>query len=57
METVEEALPVAVRERIPDVVESGAAKLLVLGYGLTFGVLYAVYRPDGGDPLRDGSTL
>jgi hypothetical protein len=57
VETAEAALPVWVRERIPDVVESGAAKLLALGYGLTFGVLYAAYRPGGGATQRDGIAL
>jgi len=57
VETVEAALPGAIRARIPEVVESGVAKLLALGYGLTFGVLYATYRPDGGALLRDGIAL
>jgi hypothetical protein len=57
VESVEAALPVMVRERIPEAVESGAATLLALGYGLTFGVLYAMYRPKAGAPLRDGIAL
>jgi hypothetical protein len=57
VESVEAALPVAVRERIPEAMESSAAKLLALGYGLTFGALYATYRPEGGAPLRDGIAL
>jgi hypothetical protein len=57
VEKVEAALPVAVRERIPDVVESGAAKLLALGYGLTFGALYAAYQTNDDAPLRDGVAL
>jgi hypothetical protein len=57
VETVEAALPVAVRERIPDVVESGAAKLLALGYGLTFGVLYSACRSNNDTLLRDGFAV
>ncbi|MEW6297896.1 MAG: hypothetical protein AB1671_09180 [Thermodesulfobacteriota bacterium] len=57
VETVEAALPLTIRRHIPDVVESGAAKLLALGYGLTFGALYAACRPGGGAPLRDGVVL
>lgn len=57
VETIEAALPVGVRERIPEAVESGAATTLALGYGLTFGVLYALYRPEGGAPLQDGIAL
>ena len=57
VESVESALPVAVRERIPEAVESGAAKLLALGYGLTFGVLYAMYRPKAGASVHDGIAL
>jgi hypothetical protein len=43
VESVEAALPVTVRKRIPEAVESGTAKLLALGYGLTFGELCAMY--------------
>lgn len=57
VESVEATLPVTVRARIPEAVESGAAKLLALGYGLTFGVLYAMCRPGAGAPLRDGIAL
>jgi hypothetical protein len=37
VETIESALPVAARQRIPQAVETGAAKRLAVGYGLTFG--------------------
>lgn len=47
-EAVEAALPVVVRECIPKAVESNAATVLALGYGLTFSVLHAIYPPDGG---------
>jgi hypothetical protein len=57
VETVETMLPDAIRDRIPEVIERGAAQLLAFGYGLTFGMLYAAYRPDGGSLLRDGTAL
>jgi hypothetical protein len=57
VESVEAVLPVSVRERIPEVMESSAAKLLALGYGLTFGVLYAAYQSNDSAPLRDGIVL
>lgn len=57
VEAMEEALPDTVRDRTPDIIEYGASRLLGLGYGLTFGALYAVARPAGGDPLREGTAL
>ena len=53
----EEALPDSVRQRIPQVVETGAARMLAVGYGLTFGSLYTLLRPKGGSPLIDGTIL
>ena len=52
-----EALPAPVRERIPPVVETGAARMLAIGYGLTFGSLYTLLRPQGGSPFVDGVIL
>jgi hypothetical protein len=43
-----EALPDAVCWRIPQVVETAAARMLAVGYVLTFGILYALLRPKGG---------
>jgi hypothetical protein len=57
VKTVEEALPDAMRQRIPQVVETGAARMLAVGYGLTFGSLYTLLRPQGGSPLVDGPIL
>ena len=41
----EEALPDSVRQHIPQVVETGAARMLAVGYGLTFGSLYTLSSP------------
>jgi hypothetical protein len=57
VKTGEEALPETVRQRIPQVVETGAARMLAIGYGLTFGSLYTLLRPQGGSPLVDGVIL
>ena len=53
----EEILPDSMRQRIPQVVETGAARMLAVGYGLTFGSLYTLLRPKGGSPLMDGTIL
>ena len=52
VETIEKALPGAIHNRIPEVVKNGTAKLLAIEYGLTFGMLYAACRPDGGALFR-----
>ncbi len=57
VENAEDALPESVRRSIPETVESGAAQMLGLGYGLAFGALYGALRPAGGSPLRDGLIL
>ena len=57
VKTGEEALPDAMRRRIPQVVETGAARMLAVGYGLTFGSLYTLLRPEGGSPFVDGVIL
>ena len=57
VEKAEETLPEQVRDHIPDVAEKAAAQALGVGYGLTFGALYAVVRPRGGSPLLDGLVL
>jgi hypothetical protein len=57
VETVEERLPDPVRQCVPQWVETGAARMLAVGYGLTCGVLYTLLRPKGGSPLVDGVIL
>ena len=57
VKTGEEALPDTMRRRIPQVVESGAARMLAIGYGLTFGSLYTLLRPEEGSPFMDGIIL
>lgn len=57
VEQATEALPMSVRERIPEAAEKAAAGALGMGYGLTFGALYAALRPDGGNPWSDGLIL
>jgi hypothetical protein len=52
-----DVLPDPMRQRIPQEVETGAARLLAAGYGLTFGVLYTLLRPTGGSPFVDGILL
>jgi hypothetical protein len=57
VKTAEEALPDPLRQRISQVVETGAARMLAVGYGLTFGSLYTFLRPKGGSLLVDGLIL
>jgi len=57
VEVGEDALPASVRRRIPPAVKTGAARMLAVGYGMTFGSLYTLLRPKGGSPLVDGPTL
>ena len=57
VKTGEEALLDSVRRRTPQVVETGAAQTLAVGYGLTFGSLYTLLRPQGGSPFVDGVML
>ena len=57
IKTGEEALPDAMRRRIPQVIETGAARMLAVGYGLTFGALYTILRPQEGSPFVDGVIL
>jgi hypothetical protein len=53
----EKMLPKPVRQHIPQSVETGAALTLAAGYGLTFGALYTLLRPQGGSTLTDGVLL
>ncbi len=52
-----EALPPAARQWVPEQVESVATKLLPLGYGMTFGALYATTRPRAKQALLEGLVL
>ena len=58
VDAAEDALPASARTaRIPGWAESAAAQGLAVGYGLTFGALYAAVRPRGGPTLTDGVAL
>ena len=57
VEKGEAMLPHPVRQRIPQSVETGAALTLAAGYGVTFGALYALFRPKGGSAITDGVLL
>jgi hypothetical protein len=57
VEQGEEVLPRSVGQRIPQGLERAAARMLAAGYGLTFGILYTVFRPKGGAVLVDGAIL
>lgn len=57
VEKAEELLPERVREKIPERLEKAAAKSLALGYGTTFGALYATSRPKLKSLLLEGSAL
>ena len=54
---VKAALPAKAQERVPHKVEAVGAKLLGLGYGMTFGALYAVARPETKRSLLEGALL
>jgi hypothetical protein len=53
----EKALPRSTRRRIPKKLEAVGAKFLALGYGMTFGALYAVSRPKTRLILVEGTML
>lgn len=57
VEKAEERLPEKVRQKVPAPLEKAAAKSLALGYGTTFGALYAISRPETRNLLLEGSTL
>jgi len=57
VEKAEEMVPYTAREKIPDAAETVAAKSLHMGYGATFGALYAAMRPEGGSVLLEGPVL
>jgi hypothetical protein len=51
------ALPEKTRERIPQNVETIAAKSLHMGYGITSGALYGLMAPRRGSPVLTGALL
>jgi hypothetical protein len=57
VEKAEELLPGPTRRAIPGWAESAAGQGLAVGYGLTFGALYAALRPHGGAILPEGVAL
>lgn len=57
VEHAEAALPGRARRAIPDWAETAASRGLAVGYGLTFGALYAAIRPRGGAILSEGVAL
>jgi len=50
-------LPHKAQERVPRKVEDVGAKLLGMGYGMTFGALYAAARPKTQRTLLEGALL
>lgn len=57
VERAEQLLPLEIQARIPDLLEAAAARALALGYGITFGVLYATLRPRRGSRTLHGVVL
>jgi hypothetical protein len=51
------ALPQRAQQAVSGRPRKAAAQALALGYGMTFGALYAALRPRGGSTLRDGTIL
>lgn len=51
------ALPRKAQKRVPRKVEAVGAKLLGMGYGMTFGVIYAATRPKTQRTLLEGALL
>lgn len=57
VDRAKELVPYARRNRIPDAAEKAASMSLALGYGMTFGAVYAALRPEGGRTWLDGALL
>ena len=55
VEKAEQHLPSSVRDKIPEEVETAAAKSLALGYGITFGALSVI--PETKSLIVEGSAL
>src|SRR5258706_7788845 len=45
------------RRKVPDAARTVTAAALAFGYGMTFGSLYAAFRPRDAKVLRDGAAL
>lgn len=57
VEKASAALPVETRARLPEAGKKAAGQALGVGYGLTWGALYAALRPRGGSPWVEGAAL
>src|SRR5262245_35937795 len=57
VEKAESYLPEKMRDKIPAALEKTAAKSLALGYGTTFGALYAASRPETRNLLWEGAAF
>ncbi len=57
VEHAEAMLPGRARREVPGWAETAAAQGMAVGYGLTFGALYAAIRPQGGAILPEGVAL
>jgi hypothetical protein len=53
----EKALPSSARRKIPEEAETAAGKALGLGYGMTFGLLYAALRSPKPPTVQNGLLL
>jgi hypothetical protein len=53
----EKALPAEVAKSVPDKAEAAGSKLLSMGYGMTFGGLFAALRPNTREVAGEGALL
>ena len=51
------ALPVSMREKVPESVDKAAAKMLHMGYGMTSGAIYGLLAPRRGNAALNGALL
>src|SRR3954464_1495392 len=57
LDQAEEALPSALRERVPESARQTAERLLQIGYGTSAAMMYAALRGKDPSVLRDGLLL
>lgn len=57
VEKVEKVLPESAREKIPDKVETAAAQVFALGYGITFASIYSLLPRSRRKVALDGTLL
>jgi hypothetical protein len=57
VEQAEGVLPRRVRKQVPERAAAVVSQGLGAGYGVTFGALYGLARPEGGPVVRDGVAL